>query len=189
MTTTEPVYDMAQLDKVKGEISLTKMREAANQIASILTLQHCDIVESKCYGHAWIILEGRVWLSKNGVTSVVPIPKKPKAFAGTTSADKFIYKAALKNYTEYKTHCNGAIKMIRYIFDESCFIDLEDDQGQMIGLTPHDILSHIYTENVEEGDHDNEISQIEKRMRQLGWSHRKMKRKYSTKHRFVDVPM
>jgi hypothetical protein len=46
-TTTEPVYDMAQLDKVKGEISLTKIREATNQIASILTLQHCDIDESQ----------------------------------------------------------------------------------------------------------------------------------------------
>jgi hypothetical protein len=51
-TTTEPVYDMAQLDKVKGEISLTKIREATNQIASILTLQHCDIDESQGYGHA-----------------------------------------------------------------------------------------------------------------------------------------
>jgi hypothetical protein len=177
-TTTEPVYDMAQLDKVKGEISLTKMKEAANQIASILTLQHCDIDKSQGYGHAWIILEGRVWLSKNGVTAIVPIPKKPAAFiAGTTSADKFIYKAALKNYTDYKTHCNGAIKMIKYIFDESCFLDLEDAQGQMIGKTPHDILNHIYTANVEEGGHDNEISAIEKRLRQLGWSHRKMKRK------------
>jgi hypothetical protein len=91
-TTTEPVYDMAQHDKVKGEISLTKIREATNQIASILTLQHCDIDESQGYGHAWLILEGGVWLSKNGVTAIVPIPTKPAAFAGTTSADKFIYK-------------------------------------------------------------------------------------------------
>jgi hypothetical protein len=165
-TTTEPVYDMAQLDKVKGEISLTKIREAANLIASILTLQHCDIDESQGYGHAWIILEGRVWLSKNGVTAIVPLPTKPAAFAGTTSADKFIYKAALKNYTDYKTHCNGAIKMIKYIFDKSCFLDLEDAQGQMIGHTPHDILSHIYTANVEEEDHDDEIIVIEERMRQ-----------------------
>jgi hypothetical protein len=107
MTTTEPVYDMAQLDKVKGEISSTKFREATNQIASILTLQHCGIDESKGHGHAWIML------SKNGVTAIVSIPIKPAAFAGTTSADKFIYKAALKNYTEYKTHCKGAIKMIK----------------------------------------------------------------------------
>jgi hypothetical protein len=165
-TTTEPVYDMVQLDKVKGEVLLTKIREATNQIASILTLQHCDIDESQGYGHAWIILEGRVWLSKNGVTAIVPLPTKPAAFAGTTSADKFIYKAALKNYTDYKTHCNGAIKMIKYIFDESCFLDLEDAQGQMIGHTPHDILSHIYTANVEEEDHDDEIIEIKKRMRQ-----------------------
>jgi hypothetical protein len=56
--------------------------------------------------------------------------------------------------------------MIKYIFDESCFLDLDDDQGQLIGKTPHDILEHIYTANVDEEDHDNEIIEIETRMRQ-----------------------
>jgi hypothetical protein len=56
--------------------------------------------------------------------------------------------------------------MIKYTFDESCFLDLEDNQGQMIGHTPHDILKHIYTANVEEEDHDSEIIVIKKRMRQ-----------------------
>jgi hypothetical protein len=64
---------------------------------------------SSGYGHAWIILEGRVWLCKNRVTDVVPIPTKPAAFAGTTSAEKFIYKAALKNYAGYKTPCNCSV--------------------------------------------------------------------------------
>jgi hypothetical protein len=94
MTTTKPVYDMSFLDKVTGDISLTKIRQATYQVATILTLKHCDIDESVGYGHAWIILEDVVWLTKNGVTAVVPIPTKPAAFSGTTSAEKFIYKAA-----------------------------------------------------------------------------------------------
>jgi hypothetical protein len=59
------------------------------------------------YGHAWIILEDAVWLTKNGVTDTVPIPRKPAAFSGTTSAEKFIYKAALKN-----TLTTGSIQMV-----------------------------------------------------------------------------
>jgi hypothetical protein len=94
--TTEPVYDMSLLDKVTGDIPLTTIRQATNQIATILTLQNCEINESKGYGHAWIILEGAVWLTKNGVTATVPIPRKPAAFSGTTSAEKCIYKAALR---------------------------------------------------------------------------------------------
>jgi hypothetical protein len=166
MSTTDPVYDMSLLDKVTGNITLTKIRLATNQIASALTLHHCDIDESKDYGHAWIILEDAVWLTKNRVTVAVPIPTKPNAFDGTTSAAKFIYKAALKNYTNYKLHSIGAIKMLKYIFDESCFLDLEDDQGQMIGYTPHEVITHIFDTNVSPEDHDREIVSIEKDVRQ-----------------------
>jgi hypothetical protein len=157
---------MSQLDKVTGNITITKIRQATNQIATSLTYHHCEIEESQGYGHAWIILEIGAWLTKNNVTAAVPIPTKPQAFTGTTSAEKFIHKAALKTYTDYKTHSNGAIKMIKRIFDESCFLDLEDDQGQMIGYTPHQIITHICDENVTEEDHDDEILEIEDRTRE-----------------------
>jgi hypothetical protein len=165
MTTEEPQYDMSLLDKVTEDISLTTIRQATNQIATIFTLQHCDIDGALGYRHSWIILEDAVWLTKNGVTDAVPIPRKPAAFSGTTSADKFIYKAALKNYTDYRIHSNGAIKMIKYIFEESEFLELDDDQGQMIGYTPHEIITHICNANVTPEDHDDEIMAIEEDMR------------------------
>jgi hypothetical protein len=55
--------------------------------------------------------------------------------------------------------------MIKYIFEESCFLNLEDDQGQMIGYTPHEIITHICNANVAPEDHNNEISAIEEDMR------------------------
>jgi hypothetical protein len=167
MASTEPVYDMSLLDKVAGDISLTKIRQAFNQIATALTSHHCDIDQSQGYGHAWIILEDTVWLTKNGVTAAVPIPTKPAAFTGTTSAAKFIYKSSLKNYTDYKIHLIGAIKMIKYIFEESEFLDLEDDQGQMTGYTPHEIITHICNANVTPEDHADEIIALEEDMRQI----------------------
>jgi predicted glutamine amidotransferase len=94
--TTKPVYDMSQLDKVTGNITITKIRQATNQIATSLTYHHCEIEESQGYGHAWIILDNGTWLMKNNVTAAVPIPTETPAFTGTTSAKKFIYKAALK---------------------------------------------------------------------------------------------
>jgi hypothetical protein len=163
---TEPVYNMSLLDKVTGNITISKIKQATNQIASILTFHQCDIDESQDYGHAWIILENGAWLTKNNVTAAVPIPIKPKPFVGTTSAEKYIYKTALKNYTDYKTHSLGAIKMIRYVFDDTCFFDLEDEQGQMIGYTPHEIITHICDANVTTEDHDAEILDIEDRIRE-----------------------
>jgi len=102
---------------------------------------------------------------KAGVTDAVPIPEKPEAFAGTTAADKFIHKESLKKYNDYKTHANGAIKMLKYILEDSCFLDLEDDQGQMIGKTPHEILRHISDANITPEDYDDEILTVEEGMR------------------------
>jgi hypothetical protein len=162
---TGPDYELSLLDKVTGEITMTKMRHAINQIATILTLHQCEIPQSAGYGHAWLVLEDEVWLTKAGVTAAVAIPVKPVAFAGTTAAEKFIYKESLKKYNDYKTHANGAIKMLKYIFEDSCFLDLEDDQGQMIGKTPHEILSHISEANITPEDYDNEILSVEEGMR------------------------
>jgi hypothetical protein len=166
MKETEPDYELSQLDKVKGDISLTKIRHATNQIATLLTLHNCDIDESVGYGHAWIVLEQAVWLAKKGVKARVPTPTKPTPFIGTTDAQKFAYKTKLKQYNDYKTHANGAIKMIKYIFEESCFLDLEDDQGQMTGHSPNEIIKHICDANVTMEDHDDEILVIEENMRQ-----------------------
>jgi hypothetical protein len=165
MKETKSVYELSLFDKVTGDITLKKIRHATNQIATIRTLHHYEIVQSVGYGHAWLVLEDKVWLTKAGVTKAVPIPAKPAAFAGTTAAEKFIYKESLKQYTDYKTHANGAIKMIKYIFEESCFLDLEDDQGQMIGKTPHEIITHICDANVTPEDHDDEVITIEEEMR------------------------
>ena len=154
MKETEPVYEMSLLDKVTGDITLKKMRHATNQIASLLSLHHCDIDESKGYGHAWLVMENGTWLAKNGVEHPVPVPTKPANFSGTTETEKFMYKLKLKQYNDYKTHSNGAVKMIKYIFEESCFLNLEDEQGQMIGHTPHQIITHICDNEITQGDHD-----------------------------------
>jgi hypothetical protein len=73
------------------------------------------------------------------------------------------------------------------IFDEPCFLDLEDAQGQMIGHTPHDILSHIYTANVEEEDHDDEIIEIEEKKRDKIMIQMNNHKCISGNHKYVEV--
>jgi hypothetical protein len=60
---------------------------------------------------------------------------------------------------------NGAIQMLQHIFEESCFLDLEDDQGQMIGHTPGEIIAHLIGSNVNLEDYDDEITAIAEGMR------------------------
>ena len=164
-STTTPEYDMTQLDKVTGDITLTSILTATNQIAQQLTQQHCDIEESKGYGHAWIILENKVWLAKKGVEALVPKQTKPVDFVGTTDAAKFAHKTKQKQSDAFKANEYGAIRMLQYIFSDSSFLDLEDDQGQMIGTSPNEILVHLLDTNVGTEDMDKEITTIEETLR------------------------
>jgi hypothetical protein len=52
-----------------------------------------------------------------------------------------------------------------YFFEESCFLDLEDNQGQMIDHTPGTTIDHNIGSNVEPEDCDDEITCIEELMR------------------------
>ena len=39
-------------------------------------------------------------------------------------------------------HQKGTIQMIKYIFPEPAFLDLCDNQGQLVGTMPKEILQH-----------------------------------------------
>ena len=53
--------------------------------------------------------------------------------------------------------------MLQYIFEKSCFFDLEDNQGQMI-YTTGEIIGHPIGSSVDLEDYDNEITGIEEEM-------------------------
>ena len=65
--------------------------------------------ETKGYIHAWIVLENDLWLQKNGVTTIVTSPTKPKDFTGKTDAEMFKHRELAKQYKAFKTHQNVAI--------------------------------------------------------------------------------
>jgi hypothetical protein len=72
------------------------MFHATNQIAQILTLQYGSIEESAGYGHAWIVLENKVWVTKINVAKLVASPTEPKEFIGKTDAEKCKQKELIK---------------------------------------------------------------------------------------------
>ena len=53
--------------------------------------------------------------------------------------------------------------MLQHIFKESCFLGLEDNQGQMI-YTTGKIIGHPTGSSVDLEDYDNEITGIEEEM-------------------------
>ena len=53
--------------------------------------------------------------------------------------------------------------MLQHIFKESCYLDLEDNQGQMI-YTTGKIIGHPTGSSGDLEDYDNEITGIEEEM-------------------------
>ena len=49
--------------------------------------------------------------------------------------------------------------MIKYIFDQTCFIDLQDEQGKMMGCTEIYVIDHLTKQQVNPEDYDDEITE------------------------------
>jgi hypothetical protein len=132
---------MSSLDKIT-QPTIGSLLIAQNQIAAILSNYPCNATTSGSYGHASLIYSDTVWLTKDGITEPVVI-NKPATFAGTSYASRYVYKDTLKIYEDKIKHQKGAIRMIKYIFPEPVFLDLCDNQGQLVGQTPKQIIKHL----------------------------------------------
>ncbi|WP_288992558.1 hypothetical protein [uncultured Marinobacter sp.] len=152
---TTYVYDMASLDKVT-QPTIGNLLKAQNQIAAILSDYPCNATTSGSYGHAFLIYSDTVWLTKDGITAPVVI-NKPATFAGTSYASRYVYEDMLKIYEDKITHQKGAIRMIKYIFPEPVFLDLCDDQGQLVGKTPQQIIQHLQDTFCDDEETEEEI--------------------------------
>ena len=148
-------YDLSTLDKVNNP-TIGSILTAQNQIAAILTDYPCESPDSGAYGHAFLIYSDAVWKTKNGITNSVTI-NKPAAYTGTTHASRYIYADELSRYEEMEKHRKGAIRMIKYIFPEPVFLDLCDDQGQIVGKSPQDIIQHLHDTFCDDEEKEEEI--------------------------------
>jgi hypothetical protein len=156
-TTVETIitYDMSTLDKV-NQPTIGNLLRAQNQIAAILTNYPCNERTSGAYGHSFLIYSTQVWLTKDNITAPVTI-NKPPLFNGTFIATRYVYEDSLKTYEDMMKHRNGAIRMIKYIFPAPVFLDLCDDQGQLVGKTPQEIMKHLQDTFCDDEEAEDEI--------------------------------
>ena len=148
-------YDMLSLDKVT-QPTIGNLLKAQNQIAAILSDYPCAATETGSYGHAFFIYSDTVWLTKDNITALVVITKPP-TFAGTSYASRYVYEDRLKTYEDMIKHQKGTIRMIKYIFPEPVFLDLCDDQGQLVGTTPKAIIQHLQDTFCDDEESEEEI--------------------------------
>jgi hypothetical protein len=152
---TTYVYAMASLDKVT-QPTIGNLLKAQNQITAILSDYPCNATTSGSYGHAFFIYSDTVWLTKAGITAPAVI-NKPATFARTSYASQYVYEDKLKIYEDKITHQKEAIRMIKYIFPEPVFLDLCDDQGQLVGKTPQQIIQHLQDTFCDDEETEEEI--------------------------------
>eukprot|EP00978_Attheya_sp_CCMP212_P028244 scaffold97084_cov50-Attheya_sp.AAC.1 len=123
---TSHTYDMSSLDKVT-QPTIGNLLKTQNQIAALLSDYPCNETTSG---------SDTVWLTKDNITALVVI-NNPATFTGTSYASRYVYEDSIKTYEDMIKHQKGAIlRMIKYIFPEPVFLDLCDDQGQLVGKTP-----------------------------------------------------
>ena len=61
-------------------------------------------------------------------------------------------------------HQKGAVRMIKYIFPKSAFLDLCDKEGQLVGKTPQQIIKNLQENFFDDEETKEEILKIYKKM-------------------------
>ena len=136
-------YELDNITKHQDEptiitIDMTK-REVATELRKLRNRQP----ESARQGHAYIIWNDAEWLTKKGVTTAVPIPALPPTYSGNTHALLEAYKMSVLLYNDHTDAMVAAETMIFRAFPISHFLELMDDENEVVGYTPRELIQHL----------------------------------------------
>lgn len=150
---------MTKLTKVQFP-NISNILAATQEIAAVLGDYPCGAPDAKEYGHQFLIYSRDVWTSLPNVTADVVIDK-PGAFTGNTHADRYNHEESIRIYNEKERHAKGTVRMLRYIFPPAVLLDLENNQGQIVGKTPREIIKHLRDTFCDDEQKEGEILEQE----------------------------
>jgi len=117
--------------------------KAKRLLATAYSDINCELIEAGVHGYAWIIEDDNAWLKRDGVTSVITPPVKPKKETDYDVKKQLEYNDKLNEFTMYHHLAQqGKAKIVEW-FGESMFVDLYVNGMLPTTKTPKDLLQHI----------------------------------------------
>jgi hypothetical protein len=143
--------------------NITKARrEISRQLQSMV----CVDPATKDHGQSYLVWEDADWLKKRQVTAPIVPPPNPGVYSGTTHLALEVHKTAILAHKRYKEAEAAAKKMIMHAFKEHHFLELQDDNGDIIGYTAIELFEHLIDQYVQPEDVADQVTELHKQLEQ-----------------------
>ena len=166
MAIKEEEIDLTGITRNDGTPTLTSITKAKREIGRQLQNKVCADPSSKEHGQSYLIYDDIEWLKKKGVTDVVKPPTNPGTYGGTSHNALEVHKAVVLAWKRYKEAQSATKTMIMYAFKPHHFLELEDDNGDIIGFTAIELFDHLMDTYVQPEDVADQINALHKDLEQ-----------------------
>jgi hypothetical protein len=166
MTTKEEEIDPTDITRNNSQPTLISITKARREISRQLQSRVCADPETKDHGQSYLVWEEADWLKKRQVTAPVVPPPNQGVYSGTTHNALEVHRTAILAYKRYKEAQAAAKKMIMHAFKEHHFLELQDDNGDVVGYTARELFAHLIDQYVQSEDVADQVTELRKQLEQ-----------------------
>jgi hypothetical protein len=87
-------------------------------------------------------------------------------YSGTTHLALEVHKTKIRAHEKYKEAEAAAKKMLMHAFKEHHFLELQDDNGDVIGYTARELFEHLIDQYVQPEDVADQVTELHKQLEQ-----------------------
>ena len=142
--------------------TLTSITQARREISRQLQTRVCADPQTQDHGHSYIVWSNSDWLKKKGVSSQIIPPTNPGVYGGNTHQLLEIHKTANMAWRRYKLAQAATKKMIMHAFKDYHFLELQDDNGDIVGYTAIELFDHLMDQYVQPEDVADQVTALHK---------------------------
>jgi hypothetical protein len=165
-TTKEEEIDLTDITRNDGPPTLISITKARREISRQLQTRVCADPHTHDHGHSYLVWNNNDWLKKRQVTAPIRPPTNPGAYDGTTHLKLEVHRAAQLAWKRYKVAQAATKKMIMHAFKEYHFLELQDDNGDVVGYTAIELFDHLLDQYVQPEDVADQITELHKILEQ-----------------------
>jgi hypothetical protein len=164
--TVEEEIDLTDIARNNSAPTLISITKARREISRQLQSRVCADPHTHDHGHSYIVWSTSEWLKKRQVTaSIVPLTN-PGSYRGTTHQPLEAHKAKQLAWKRYKLAQAATKKMTMHAFKDYHFLELQDENGDIVGYSTIELFDHLMDQYVQPEDGADQITALHKILEQ-----------------------
>jgi hypothetical protein len=158
--TVDEEIDLTDITRNNSQPTLISITKARREISRQLQTRVWADPHTHDHGHSYIVWNNSDWLKKRQVTSPITPPANPGVYGGNTHMLLEIHRTEQLAWKRYKLAQAATKKIIFHAFKDYHFLELQDDNGDIIGYTAMQLFEHLMDQYVQPEDIADQITEL-----------------------------